>query len=411
MAEQSSLKQFLTNIYGYTFFNQLMWLSPVYAVFMQEHGMSDMQISSLLILWSAGVLVTQIPVTWAASKCGAKHVLFLGQILKAAAFIMWLIWPTYAGFALGMFLWGMHGAIYNVVSEDVLYDEIKARTHANVYTRILGRRKNLASIGMALSAAGSLLLFFGYEWVTAASIVSLAISMLFVMRMKLGEKYSGVQNGVSFVAQMRAGISAMRQTPAIIIMLALSVMVTNFSYLNDYLSLIGLDIGLAPEYIGIVPFFILCCQVLGQTYAHKFVRVRPVYLYMMIIVAGVLFGMFAMYYQMAGLAALGAAYVICSAIKILLYARFQDLTPTQYRMEILSIYSIADQMTYMFVCLVIGLGSMIGGGTWRYSVMVLGIMLAMVGIWALGFARRGRMRAMPCAAPMVTMRPNGTDVI
>lgn len=409
--KHTSLRSFLLNIYGYTFFNQLMWLSPVYAVFMQNHGMSDMQISSLLILWSVGVLITQIPVTWAAAKCGAKNVLFMGQALKAAAFILWLIWPTYAGFALGMFLWGMHGAIYNVVSEDVLYDEIKARTHANVYTRILGRRKNLASAGMALSAAGSLLLFFGYEWVTAASIISLVISMLFVMRLHLFEEYSGVQNGASFVAQMRAGISIMRTTPAIIIMLGLSVMVTNFSYLNDYLSLIGVDIGLPAEYIGIVPFFILCCQVLGQTYAHRFARVRPVYLYMMIIAAGVLFGLFALYYELAGLLALGAAYVICSVIKILLYARFQDLTPTKYRMEILSMYSIADQLTYMFVCLVIGLGSMIGGGTWRYSVLILGIMLAALGIFALGFARRGRMRAMPCATPVVTMRPNGADVI
>jgi len=411
MATGTSLRGFLTNIYGYTFFNSLMLLSPVYAVFMQENGVSDMGISALLIIWSAGVLLTQFPVTWAAKKCGAKNILFAGQILKVIAFILWVIWPCFAGFAIGMLLWGMHGAIYNVISEDVLYDELQARKHANVYARILGRRKNIASIGTALSAAGSLLLFFGYEIITAATVVSLALSMLFVTRLRLIEEYKGIQgDGNSMLKSIKTSISAMRQRSAIIAMLALSVLITNFSYLNDYLSLIGYDIGLRPEYIGIVPFFILCCQVVGQTIAHRFANTRPLYIYAMIIASGALFGMFAFQYNMTALPALGAAYVICSIIKIVLYARFQDMTPSRYRMEFLSFYSIADQSSYMLVCLIIGLGSLIGG--WRYSVMLLGAGLVLLGLWAMIFAhRRKRKCSMPDAAPMITMRPSGPDVI
>jgi len=407
MRDKYATKHFLTSIYGYTFFNALMMLSPVYAIFMQLHGMTDFDISVLLMLWSGAVLVTQFPIAACARKCGAKHILFLGQILKAVAFLLWLIYPSYAGFAIGMILWGMHGAIYNVVSEDVLYDELRARTHNLTYERVLGRRRNVAAVGTALSAAGSLLLVYGYGVVTAVSIVALAVSMLFIMRMNLIQDYHGAQpGGTSQINAIKTAISTMRTTPAIISMLVLSVLVTNFSYLNDYLSLIGVDIGLQPQYIGIVPFFILCCQVLGQSVAHRFTGVKPYVLYMAIIASGALFGVFAWQYSVWGLLALGAAYVICAIIKILTYARFQNLTPSGNRMEILSFYSIADQATYMCICLIIGLGSLMG--SWRFSIMIMAILLAMLGFWALVFMRRRYRRAqiMP-DAPMATVRASG----
>lgn len=406
----SSVKRFLVNMYCYSFFNTLTLLSPVYAVFMQSHGLSDFQVSSLIMLWSVGVLFTQIPVTWAARRLGVKTVLIVGQCLKAFAFVLWLVWPTYLGFAIGMLIWGMQGAIYNVVSEDVLYDELKARTHSNMYARVLGRRKNVYALGTALSSAGSLLLFFGYGWITAASVLSLLISVVFIARLRLKLPYGAVDDQTSsgFLKSLSTGARIVRKTPAILSMLALSVLVTNFSYLNDYLSLIGYNIGLRPEYIGIVPFFILCCQMLGQAVAHKFTRVRNIYLYPFVVVAGVLFILFSVFYNMWGLLILGAAYVVCSAIKILLYSRFQDLTPSRYRLEILSLYSIADQMSYMMVCLIIGLSSL--GGSWRYSVMTLGVLLCMVGLWAIAFVRHRRRRT-PEIKAMPGIRPAGTDIV
>ncbi len=411
MPEKHSVQDFLINIYGYTFFNSLMMLAPVYAVFMQSRGISDFGISLLLVLWSGGVLVTQFPVAYLARMFGAQNVLFLGQVLKAIAFVLWILWPTFAGFAVGMVLWGMHGAIYNVVSEDVLYDELRARTNTLVYERILGRRKNIAAIAVALSSFGSLLMVWGYEFITAMSVVALVLSMLFLSRMRLVQEYRGVTNsGGSVIKSVKSAIAVMRATPGIVAMLVLSVLVTNFSYLNDYLSLIGYDIGVPTEYIGAVPFFILVCQVIGQAFAHKFVGVRWGILAGMIIAAGVLFGVFSVCYSIVGLLVLGAAYIICAVIKILLYAQFQKMTPSSQRMEVLSFYSIADQGTYMIICLIIGLGSMMG--SWRYSIAILGVLLCALGAISVWFVRhRVGGDTMPSPVPNATVRPSGGDMV
>lgn len=389
-----------------------MWLSPVYAVFMQDNGVSDIGISILLMMWSGAIILTQFPVTWFARKFGAKNTLFVGQMLKIMAFNLWIIWPCFTGFAIGMVLWGMHGAIYDTISEDILYDEVRARTHTNVYAKILGRRRNFASAGKALSAAGSLLMLFGYPAITAATVVCLCLSMLFLMRMQLIEEYAGIQPDVSLTSQIKMGLATFRAVPALIVLLALCVMVTNFSYLNDYLTLIGLDIGLRPEFIGIVPFFMLCAQAAGQTVAHRFYNARWPVIYSMIIMSGGLFIWFAMRYNILALVALGAAYMMCSIVKIVTYAHFQDRTPDKNRMEVLSLYSITDQATYMFVSLIIGLGSLFG--SWRYSILILGCLLALVGVWAAVFMRRAKTRYRKIAyppTPNVVVRTDGIDVI
>ena len=405
MATKNSVHDFLINMYGYTFFNYLMWVEPVYPIYMQMHGASDFGISALLMLWSAGVIVTQLPIALLARRFGARNVLFAGLAIKAAAIIMWLVWPQMLGFAIGMFLWGMQGAIYNVVSEDVMYDELRARQNVLVYERVLGRRRNIATIGIACSAAGSLLMVWGYAWVTALSVVSLVFSMLFLTRMQLVQKYSGIQTyGASTLSAIKSAVRVMRASPALVGVLIISVLVTNFSYLNDYLPLIGYGIGIPVEFVGVVPFFILGAQVLGQGIAHRFVGMRPSVMFALIMVVGVLYGVFAVHYNMWGLIALGVAYVVCSIIKILLYGRFQNMTPSQNRMEVLSFYSIADQASYLVMCLVIGLGSTLGG--WRYSIAIMAVLMCMLAIGALEFMRRHMHRGMmPRPAPSASVRP------
>ena len=116
--------------------------------------MSDLQLSSLFIVLSVGTFMTQIPVTWITNKLGQKYAMIFAQSLKATAFILWLMWPTYAGFALGMFLWGVQSAFWNVAFEGMVYDELRARRHSELYAKVLGVRSNVVAVGGALAAFG-----------------------------------------------------------------------------------------------------------------------------------------------------------------------------------------------------------------------------------------------------------------
>lgn len=413
MKKKSSLRRFLLNIYGYSFFNKLMLLTPVYAVFMQANGMTEMQLSSLFIILSLGTFATQIPVTWITNKLGQKNSIVLGQALKGIGFVLWLLWPTYWGFAVGMFLWGVMTAFFNVSFESMVYDELRARRHHDIYAKVLGVRYNLQAIAAALSAFGSLLMFVGYEWITIVSLVPLVLSMLFIMRIDLRapeRKVRKTQRKMRFMTVFKTGARICARTPCIMLMMMISLLVANVAYLDDYLSPIGIEIGLPVEFVGIIQFFILGCSVLGQTFAYRFTKVKDWILYTTICIAGGAFVLFSMFYNAAGLWTLGLAYVLFSAINILLYSRFQDFVPSSYRSVILSLYSIGDNIIYMAVCLIIGLGGTLG--SWRYSVLALGMILVGVGLWALLFVKdKCAVGQNPNIRVLKTTHPAGTDVV
>lgn len=387
MNKQSNLRRFLHNIYGYAFFNKLLLLTPVYAVFMQENGLTDIQLSLMFIIMSAGTFLTQIPVTWTTNKLGTKRAILLGLFLKACAFMLWFLTPSFWGFAVGMFLWGVECAFYNVAFESMLYDELRARRHQKIYAKVLGIRYNLQALGTALSAFGSLLMFAGYGWITFASLVSLAIAAACIARIDMRSN-PNIQRRVrktNFIKLMKTGVRICAKTPCILLMFMLSLLVANVAYLDDYLSPIGIEVGLPVQFVGFIQFFILGCAVLGQTFAYRFARVKDWILYSVICAGGAAFVLFSFFYSLAGLWALGVAYVLFSAVNVLLYSRFQDFVPTTYRSVILSLYSIGDNIIYIGTCLIIGLGGMLG--SWRYSILGLGMILIGVGVWALLFIR------------------------
>ena len=387
MKTSPSLRSFLRNIYGYSFFNKLMLISPVYAVFMQDHGMSDMQLSVLFMLLSLATMGTQIPVTWLTNRLGQKNAVQLGQLLKGIGFVVWLIWPTFWGFALGMILWGAMTAFFDTAFEGMIYDELRARHHNNIYARVLGTRYNVQAAGAGFAAFGSLLMFVGYEWITIASLVSVALSMICIGRIKVRShgtiSVHRPTRRVRMIKLFKTAFHICRATPCIFLMMSLCLLVANFSYLDDYLSPIGIEIGIPVVYVGLMQFFVLACMILGQTFAYRFEKVKDWILYAAVCALGAFFVAFAFHYSVVGLWALGGAYVLSSGLYVLLYSRFQDFIPPSYRTVILSLYSIGDNFVYILLCMMMGLGGTLG--SWRYSILGVGAMLVGVGVWALLF--------------------------
>ncbi len=377
---KSSLRHFVIDICGYAFFNKLTMLTPVFAVFIQSHGVSDFQLSWLFMLYSIAIVVTQMPVTWITNRIGRRPAIILGQTLKAIGFSLWFLWPTFWGFGIGVFLWGMQYAFSEVALDALIYDELVARNRRKLYTAVLGRQYTAAAFGIALSAFGSLMMFMGYGWVTLASVIALGISILFVLDMRLIQSNTiYVKNNL--VGLLRSGFRICRRNPCVLMFMVICMMLVDLVYLDDYFSPIGISIGLPVEYVGIIPFIMLGCNAMGRNAAHRFSRISNTMIYCLIGLIGMLFVGFSIFYSVGGLLILGAAYFISAIVSTILYSRFQDSIPTQYRSILLSFYSFGVNLIYIFVCFIIGLGGSLG--SWRYGVLMLGALLIWLGLWAM----------------------------
>lgn len=374
------MKRLLLSIYGFAFFNKFLLLTPVYAIFMQQNGVGDALLSAMFIISSAATILGQMPIAYITNRCGARNAMAFGQILKAVAVIMWLYISNTTGFVVGMALWGIQAGFRNVAFEGMIYDEVAAAGRAKEYTRILGRKATFESIGVALSATGSLLMFLGYDWVTWLSVVAIVISALCLMLIPNRKSESDISH-TGFKAMFRDGVRTCIKTPCMMPIMMLALLVVNVPYLDDFLSPIALQLGIKTEIVGIVPFFLLICATFGQRFAYKFKNISDTLLYMMIGVAGGLYVLFAHVYNVQTLWMLGVAYTLIWCVYTITYARFQHMIPTRHRSVVLSLFTTLTYLVYMLVCAIIGIGATIG--SWRYSIWFLGVLVIAVCVWAM----------------------------
>ena len=158
------MTRLLLSLYGFAFFNKFLLLTPVYAIFMQANGLTDFQLSTMFIVSAMGTILAQAPIAFITNRIGQRWSMIFGQFLKLIAILLWLFVPNYTGFSIGMILWGVLAGFRSVAFEGLVYDSVASFGKRREYSRILGRKATYESIGTALSAFGSLLMFKGYDW-------------------------------------------------------------------------------------------------------------------------------------------------------------------------------------------------------------------------------------------------------
>ena len=378
------MKRLLFSLYGFAFFNKFLLLTPVYAIFMLENGLTDLQLSTMFIISSVATILGQMPITFVTNRLGQRWAMIVGQILKIIAILLWLIYPTYIGFVIGMVLWGVQAGFRSVAFEGLVYDSVMESGHRREYTRILGRKSTYESIGVALSAFGSLLMFLGYTWVTLASVFAILLSILCLILVPYRPIQRKVQK-IQFKKMLRTGIKVCFKTPCLMSIMILTLLVGNVPFLDDFLSPIALQVGIPTEYVGGLSFFLLACATLGQRYAYKFARLSDGVVYSLIGLVGLGYITFASLYNIGSLWIMGVAYMLFYGIYTLMYSRFQHMIPLGHRSVVLSLYTTLMYIVYMIVCGIIGLGATLG--SWRYSIIILGIMMVVLCVWAMVHVR------------------------
>ena len=380
------MNRLLASLYGLGFFNKFLLLTPVYAIFRQAKGLSDLQLSTMFIISALGTILGQAPITYITNRVGQRWSMIVGQILKIIAILLWLALPTYTGFVVGMFLWGVQAGFRSVAFEGLIYDSVSAYGKRREYSRILGRKSTYESAGTALSAFGSLLMFMGYDWVTWASVAAILISIICLIAVPYRPTIpTATARSVPMRKLMRTGVKIALKTPCLMSVMMLTLLIINIPYLDDFLSPIGLQIGIPTEYVGIVPLFLLGCATIGQRFAYKFANISEMLLYILVGVVGIAFIGFSVNYTPTALWMLGVAYMLFYGIYTLMYSRFQHIIPSRHRSVVLSFYTTLNYVLYMIVCGIVGLGATLG--SWRYSIFILGGLMLILCGWAIAFMR------------------------
>ncbi len=150
-------------------------LLPIYALYgvlFADHGLSTAQISLLLAIWSVTAFLLEVPSGAWADTVSRRRLLVLSCLLQTACFALWMLAPSFAGFALGFLVWGVAGALESGTFEALVYDELVAQGEPSAYARIMGlaRAAQESTVLVAIVAAAPLFALGGYGLVGWVSV-------------------------------------------------------------------------------------------------------------------------------------------------------------------------------------------------------------------------------------------------
>jgi hypothetical protein len=220
-------------------------LYPVYALLFADTGLTTAEISSLFAIWSVVSFVCEIPAGALADLWSRKRLYALGELTTASGFALWLIWPTYPGFALGFALWGLGGALSSGTLESLAYDHLGDST---AYARVIGRAETAGLLAMLLATLLATPAFAagGYLLVGIISIATVTLGALLALRVPdfrgTGEASDDDEPG-GYLAVLRSGVTEAVRSGRVARAVVIAAVVPGLSALDEYLPLLARDKG------------------------------------------------------------------------------------------------------------------------------------------------------------------------
>ncbi|MCL2737339.1 MAG: hypothetical protein FWE17_00555, partial [Alphaproteobacteria bacterium] len=239
---------------------------------------------------------------------------------------------------------GIHWAAYNVVWEALVYDELQARRYRSIYAKVCGHKTAIECVALILACTGSLMIPLGYDFVAHVTIASVALSALFLARMKIRSRLQ-VKRKANAVKSLRLAGTVMKRVPYVFYLLVLVTLVYAVSQIDEYLGLIGVEVGVRPELVGGLFVISLLCQTFGNSVADRFEWLPDKKLFAGVVVIGLMLILLSIFYSVPGLVFLGLFCFVYAIVRVLVYSRFQHALPPASRSAFLSAYSFCEQAT------------------------------------------------------------------
>ncbi len=375
---------FITKIYLYRFFADLIFIYPVYSVMFVDHGLSPIQISILLMTWAGTSFILEVPSGVLADKYSRKNILALAQIIRIAGYLFWILRPDFFGFLIGFILWGVQSAFTSGTLESFVFDELKAQQLESRYTKVWGQLESLGYLALLFSGVGAALAVnFGYSFVLVISLISLVVSTITVCLIP-SVKAAASTEETKYFALLRRGLKAsFKNIPVLKIIVFVSLVQALFGALDEYWPIFANEAGLARSGLGV--FFALygSVQILASLIAYRLEKLSSTFFEFLFVINGLLLLAASYFYRVSSLVLLLLFSFLFKLIDVVLQSRLQhQVTEVSVRATITSVKGFFVELTVMALYLIMGLMAKSMG--YQSAFGGVGIIISVIGMIYLG---------------------------
>ncbi|MFB9735777.1 MFS transporter [Streptomyces thermocoprophilus] len=358
-------RRITATLYGYQFLDDFVLLYPVYALLFADAGLSLWQISSLFALWSLTGVLLEVPSGAWADSVSRRLLLWIGPLLTAVGFALWVILPSYGAFALGFVLWGARGALGSGALEALVYEELDRIGAAGRYARVMGRAHaaGLAGVMAAMAAAGPVFARGGYPAVGTASVLACLLTAATATRFP--EHRRPLADDERWAAVLKSGLSAARRDrrlrAAVLLVPAVGAI---WGSLDEYTPFLARETGVPDAFVPYALLLIWAGATVGGLFAGPAERLGTRGLAALLAGAALALAAGALTGRPAGLLLVAVAFGGFQLATVLADARMQHRIEDTGRATLTSVAGLGTEVATVAVYgAYAAIGSMAGHGT------------------------------------------------
>lgn len=374
------MDSFKWKIYSYRFFDDLIVIYPLYTVMFADYGISPVQIGILLSIWSATSFLFEVPSGVIADKYSRKYVSLAGQLLRFIGYFCWLAFPSFLGFAIGFFFWGVKSALTSGTFQALIYDNLKFEKRESEFTKIYGSTKTIAFLAILVaSALSSVFAGFGYFWIMILSCASLLISSLMIVLVKEAPIAEST-NETGYFDLLKSGLKIIVRKPNVLYLtIFLSLSFALGGALDEYWTLFAEGAGVPHYGLGIFLGLMSAVQATGSFFAHLLEKKKSKIFYGAFFLNGIFLLLAAYLYNVFALVFLIIFSLSFTVIQTIFEGRLQENLSSESRATASSVNGFLTEIGVIIVYFTFGLFSQIGD--YRLGFGIYGLLIAIIGLY------------------------------
>ncbi|WP_210591941.1 MFS transporter [Streptomyces sp. GESEQ-35] len=342
----TGVRRLTSTLYGYAFLDDFVLLYPVYALLFADTGLSLWQISSLFALWSITAVLLEVPSGAWADAVSRRLLLWVGPLLTAVGFALWVIVPSYWAFALGFVLWGAGGALGSGALEALVYDELERLGAAERYARVAGRARaaRLVATMTSIGLAGPVFALGGYPAVGAASVLACLLAAAVATRFPEHRTRPG-KGDDGWATTLRTGLAEVHRDRSVRgALLLVPAVAAVWGALDEYTPLLVRDTGVAETTVPYLLLLVWALVTVGSLFSGPAERLGTTGLAALLAASALALAVGAAARTPAGIALVGLAFGGFQLAEVLADVRLQHRIDESRRATLTSVASLGTEL-------------------------------------------------------------------
>ena len=148
----SDLRRNLWKVYFYRFLSDFWLIAPILVPFYEKNGLSATQVFVVQAIYSASLVICEIPSGYLSDVIGRKNTLVLGSLILPVGLFIYAFSYGFFGFALAEIILGIAAALRSGTDSALIYDTLIQMDREAEYKKFEGTAESFHQIAHASSA-------------------------------------------------------------------------------------------------------------------------------------------------------------------------------------------------------------------------------------------------------------------